>query len=49
MDYIYNCDVVLVVIKEIVSSKKNISLFFSSESENLLEKITRVNTTKNDY
>ena len=49
MDYnISKCDnVVLVVIKEIGPSKKH--LFLSSKSENLLEKITRVNITKNNY
>ena len=47
MDYISKCDVVLVVIKEIVHSE-NIS-FLSSKSESLLEKITRVNITKNNY
>ena len=48
MDYISKCDnVVLVVIKEIAHAE-NIS-FLSSKSESLLEKITRVNITKNNY
>ena len=47
MDYISKCDnVVLVVIKERAPSR-NIWLFLRSKSENLLEKITRVNITKN--
>ena len=49
MDFIFKCDnVVLEIIKEIAPSKKT-NLFLSSNSENLLEKITRVNITKNNY
>ena len=50
MDHMSKCEVELMVFKEMAPSKTTLyTLFLSSKSENLLEKITRFKITENNY